>query len=186
MNDNDTLGNLPQKSDGHSDRPRFSIIGVLLVAITPALLLILISCENTGRSAQSIAARTNVIDLDARRKASKQDNTDSDYESVATGQPQLYVLSDRKENSSAALAFSSRANSYSVCGEWRKALGDYLMAASIDPTSERYSNCAQMYTKLGDYDNAINFFARAITTKPEKSDLEITYTTLEHSPTEEL
>lgn len=185
MNDNDTLGNLPQETEGTIERSHFTIIGILLVAITPALLLVLIFCESSGRTAQ-ISNRNNVIDLDGRRKASREGENDSSVDSEATGRPQLYLLSDEKENALAASALTSRGHSFGNCGEWRKALGDYLMAASIDPTSERYSQCAQMYTKLGDYDNAINCFARAIITQPEKSDLEITYTTLEHSPTEQV
>lgn len=186
MNENDTPGNLPQETEGQIERSHFNIIGIILIAITPALLLVLILCENTGRSAHAVIARGNIIDLDARRKLPKKNDNDAGNDSVIDSRPQLHLLSNQSENARAASAYTLSGHSYGTCGEWRKALGDYLMAVSIDPTPERYSHCAQMYTKLGDYDNAINCFARAIGTKPDSGDLDITYTALDPSAPEDL
>ncbi|CAN5352666.1 hypothetical protein BH10CYA1_BH10CYA1_17390 [soil metagenome] len=69
-----------------------------------------------------------------------------------------------KEASNEVLAgkYIERARFYAADQHWKKALRDYSVALRLNPDSRSYIACAQMYTKLGDYDKAVEFFTKAL------------------------
>lgn len=66
--------------------------------------------------------------------------------------------------------YIERAKFYAADHEWKKALKDYSIAITLDPKPSTYIGAAQIYTKLGDYDKAIEFCGKAIA--PESQDFE--------------
>lgn len=74
--------------------------------------------------------------------------------------------------------YIERARFYAADEQWKKALRDYSVAVSLYPESTSYIGCAQMYTKLGDYDKAIEFFGKAITPSSSDSERETAYSQL--------
>lgn len=67
-----------------------------------------------------------------------------------------------------ATNYVERAKFYAADHEWKKALKDYAIAITLYPEPSSYIGCARMYTKLGDYDKAIEFCGKAIS--PESQD----------------
>ncbi len=61
-----------------------------------------------------------------------------------------------------ASKYAERARFYATDQQWQKALKDYSIALSLHPELPTYIACAQMYTKLGAYDKAIQFFSQAL------------------------
>ncbi|MFN8550976.1 MAG: tetratricopeptide repeat protein [Candidatus Obscuribacterales bacterium] len=49
------------------------------------------------------------------------------------------------------------------------------IALSVKPDANSYNNCAKMYTRLGNYDQIIEYFSKAITAQPDNDDLETAY-----------
>lgn len=74
-------------------------------------------------------------------------------------------------------AYSSRGEYYEAEGEWKKALADYSIALSTStkPMTLRFTDCARMYTKLGDYDKAIAFFSKGLLPNSDNYDAERVY-----------
>ncbi len=66
--------------------------------------------------------------------------------------------------------YVERAKFYAADQQWQKALKDYSIAITLYPTSSAYIGCAEMYTKLGAYDKAIEFIRKALS--PDSQDFE--------------
>jgi len=84
-------------------------------------------------------------------------------------------LPNNQDANSKADAYDFRASYYETEEQWSKALSDYMIAVSVKPDATRYNNCAKMYTKLGKYDQAIDYFSKAIAAQPDNDDLESAY-----------
>ncbi|CAN5352729.1 hypothetical protein BH10CYA1_BH10CYA1_17400 [soil metagenome] len=120
------------------------------------------------------AFRAKILDLLGRR-------ADATAERKAAVETCSENINDMVQNSDAkakADAYATRADFYESDQQWKNALTDYRVALSIEPNSWRHTECARMYAKLGDYDNAINFFSKAISPQSSDIDLERAYTGL--------
>ncbi|MBS2003107.1 MAG: tetratricopeptide repeat protein [Cyanobacteria bacterium SZAS LIN-5] len=84
-------------------------------------------------------------------------------------------LPNNQDADSKAEAYVFRAGYYEAEEQWSKALSDYKIALSVKPDANSYNNCAKMYTRLGNYDQAIEYFSKAITAQPDNDDLETAY-----------
>ena len=71
-----------------------------------------------------------------------------------------------------------RGDFYALDQQWKKALRDYSIAISLYPESASYLASAKMYTKLGNYDKAIQFFGKAISPDSSSGDRERAYSQL--------
>ncbi|MBS1954536.1 MAG: tetratricopeptide repeat protein [Cyanobacteria bacterium SZAS-4] len=74
--------------------------------------------------------------------------------------------------------YVKRANFYAADQQFKKALKDYAIATTLHPESASYLGSAQMYTKLGNYDKAIELFGKAISPDSTYSDRERAYSQL--------
>ena len=68
-------------------------------------------------------------------------------------------------------AYSARADFYAANEQWKNALKDYLIALSDDPNSIDTLSCARMYLKLGEYDKAIDYYAKAVSPTSNDNDM---------------
>jgi len=71
--------------------------------------------------------------------------------------------------------YAARADFYATTEQWKNALKDYAISLSVEPSSLNYSECARIYSKIGDYDNAIKFFTKAISSSTDYEDLKTAY-----------
>lgn len=66
-------------------------------------------------------------------------------------------------HSNQAEKFSERGEVYESFGKYKSAANDYLAALRLKPDSSIYlSSCARAFCKAGDYQNAIDYFTRAL------------------------
>ncbi len=127
-----------------------------------------------GDCASRIAFRAKVLDLLGRRaEAAAERKAATDSYRVTINE-----LPKDCDAKSKADAYATRADFYENDRQWKNALTDYRVALSVDPNAWRYAECARMYVKLGDYDNAINFFSKGITPQSDARELERAYTGL--------
>lgn len=115
--------------------------------------------------------RAKILDAISRHDAATADRKAA----LSQVNGEINKLSVASDAESKASAYEFRGGYYSAEEQWKNALSDYLISVSVKPNAQRYNLCAQMYTKLGDYDHAIEYFSKAIAAQPDGSDLETAY-----------
>lgn len=117
------------------------------------------------------AFRARILDTIGRHSAASADRKLA----MARVNNDINLLPNRPDANSKAEAYIFRAGYYEAEEQWSKALGDYTIALSVKPDAAAYNNCAKMCTKLGQYDQAIEYFSKAINAQPDNDDLETAY-----------